>query len=238
MTLNAADTAMVTAIAARMASEQIRNLARGTGGAVIPMPLKRPGTVGGDADAGQPVSVRSDGDVNSIMAVNATGQAVAAGSRVLIEWWPPNAVYVTNILDRAARGEWTPLWQGPGSSVGSVSTAGTWSRSGDLVWVNGVMRFNGAGSAGTALQMNGLPFPIRTSGFSSTVHGAGHFWNTVQRLGLTWVCAEGSTGGEVQGHLTVGGGGPAVLAPTTNTFPWTLAVGMELAATMVYLTDA
>jgi len=238
VTLLAADIREITEIAQRVAAETVRNLGRGTGGATMSIPITRLGTVGAPADNGAETAVRPDGDLNAVPAVNATGFAVNGGQRVLVLWAPPLGVFITNVLDRSQRGEWTPLWQGPSANSTGVSTHGTYYRVGDLVHVKAKMNFGGGGSAGTSLQMNGLPWPVATSGDFHVAYGVGHFWNGTARLPLTWVCPDGTTGGDVEGHLAFSTPAAVALGPTTNTFPWTLAAGMELVASMTYTTDA
>lgn len=238
MTLDAAEVLQITEIAQRTAAEAIRNLARGTGGANMPIPITRPCTVAGNANNGDEALIRADGDLAPVPAVNATGYALNAGQRVLAQWVPPLGVFVTNILDRASRGDWQPLWQGPGSSFTGVQGFGTYYRIGDIIHLRGRLAFGGGGSPGTKLEMNGLPWPIKTSGNGLPVYGLGHFWNGATRLPLTWVCAEGTTGGDVQGHLINAAPGAVVLGNTTTTFPIVWAAGMELSASMTYETDA
>lgn len=98
MTLDAADVQQITRISQAVAAEAIRNLARGTGGANMPIPITRPGTSGSYADPGAEVQVRADGDLNSVPAVNATGSRLSAGQRVVVSWLPPLGVYVTSTL--------------------------------------------------------------------------------------------------------------------------------------------
>ena len=113
MTLDAAEVGQITEIAQRVAAEAIRNLARGTGGANTPIPAARPGTIGGGGGAGDQVLVRADGDVVAVPAVNATGQVVQSGDRVLISWLPPLGVYATHMLSGSSEGTWTPAFTGP-----------------------------------------------------------------------------------------------------------------------------
>jgi hypothetical protein len=99
--LDATEVAQMTEIARKMVNEAMQNLVRGTGGAMIPTPLVRPGVVGADAPPGGPVAVKADGDTSPITAVNATSGLIPSGTRVLISFLPPNGVFITGTFARA-----------------------------------------------------------------------------------------------------------------------------------------
>lgn len=238
MTLDAAEVLQVTEVAARVAAEQIRNLARGTGGANMPMPVTRPGTVAGDADAGKQVSVRADADVNAVPAVNATGFPLSAGERVLIQWVPPLGVYVTHILDRSQRGLWTPSWTGTGTNSTGTTRTGTYYRVGDAVLLRAKMVFGSGSAVGTQLQMGNMPWPVKTSGDAVPAHGFGHFWSGANRQPLAFLVNEGQSVGDIQCWSQFAAPGFPTLASPTSTTPFTWAIGNEVNVTIAYETDA
>lgn len=178
MTLDAAEYAQVTEVAQRVAAEAIRNLARGTGGANMPIPVTRPGTVGGTANAGDEVQVRPDGDLNAIPATNATGLSIAAGDRVLISWIPPLGVYVVNILRGSSSGTWTPAIGGPSSSNGNTTSFGYYHRIGRLVRAWGSLTLQVGGSWGTAAQITGFPWPSAYFGGATWTKGTFHLFDS------------------------------------------------------------
>ena len=164
MTLDSEEFQQVTEIAARVAAEAIRNLTRGTGGANMPIPMTRLGTVGGTANAGAETLVKADGDSTPVPAVNATGTTVEAGDRVLVEWVPPSGVFVTNLLARSERGNWTPSITGPSSVSTGQSSSGHYTRSGHTVTIYGSWTFGVGTAMGTAATLSGFPFPAISDG--------------------------------------------------------------------------
>src|SRR4249919_3191349 len=99
--LDATEVAQMTEIARKMVNEAMQNLVRGTGGAMIPTPVTRPGTIGTDTDPGDSALVKADGDVTPIAAVNTTNGTIPSGTRVLISFIPPNGVFITGTFARA-----------------------------------------------------------------------------------------------------------------------------------------
>lgn len=199
MTLDAAETLQVTEIAARVAAEVTRNAWRGTGGATMPLPVMRPGTVGGRANAGAEVSVRPDGDPVAIPAINAVGSVLEAGERVLIEWRTPNGVYVVHSLARASRGNWTPSIAGPGSSNSTATGVGHYTRHGSRVTISGRWTRGASSNLGTAAILAGLPFPVISDGdgLPAIFHGYILDVSIPRNYGCRWIVGEGNTSGEL-----------------------------------------
>lgn len=244
MTLDAAEVRQITEIAMRTAAEAIRNLGRGTGGANLPISTLRLGTVGGEANSGDEVSVRADGDVNAVPAVNASGHALSAGDRVLIQWSPPLGIYVTNLLSRVSRGEWTPVWAGPSAVSTGVSVAGWYSRSGDIVVANARLDFGVGSAAGTALQINNLPYPVRADATDSIAAvGEGYVYDASSPTNpypVKWIVGEGTTGGNLYAYSSIadGFGGGVFNQPVDATHPLTWANGDIVTLDITYRTDA
>lgn len=197
MTFDAAEVQQATEIAQRVAAEAIRNLGRGTGGANLPIPVTRLGTVGGNADAGAQVSVRADGDANAVPAVNAVGAGLQAGDRVIISWQPPLGVFVTSLLSRASRGNWTPSIIGPGSSNSTATGVGHYTRIGHKVTVYGLWTRGASSNLGTAAGLAGLPFPVISDGDSlPAIFNAYIVDVSIPRTyGARWIVGEGATSG-------------------------------------------
>lgn len=236
MTLDAAEVLQVTQLASAVTSEMIRNLARGTGGATLPMSVTRLGTVGGAGDAGTEVQVRPDGDPVAIPAVNAVGMALNAGDRVLVEWVPPGGVYVTNLLSRSSNGTWVPQWTGPSAVAGNYAAAGSYYRIGDLVIVRALSFHGTTSSAGSGLQVGGLPFPIRTAGSQIGVQGVGYAFNGTA-FPLTLIGRDGGNYIELWSSQVFGGAN-VFMVPVNTTTPFTWANSHQIDITFVYDTDA
>jgi hypothetical protein len=66
---------------------------------VVKTPTKRLGFVVDAPSAFDPVSVIVDGDVNALEVINATGLRLAAGDRVVVDFYPPHGVLVTGRID-------------------------------------------------------------------------------------------------------------------------------------------
>lgn len=238
MTLDAAEVVQVTDIAARVAAEVARNMIRGTGGATLPLPVQRLGTVGGTVGAGQEVSVRADGDITAVPAINATGAVLEAGDRVVIEWRSPAGCNVTNLLSRAERGNWTPLITGSGSNNGSGVKVGHYTRHGHRVTVYGSWHFSGA-VMGAPTTLTGLPFPVITDGdgIPAIIHGYANDTDIGRAHPIDWIIGEGASEGQVWWHNAFGGG--AVLLSAVNaTGPFTWATNDYMRVWGTYDTDA
>lgn len=239
MTLDAAEFQQVTEIAARVAAEQIRNLGRGTGGANLPIPTVKPGTVGATANAGAEVSVRADGDTVAVPAVNASGVVLEAGDRVLIRWEPPNGVYVENLLARASRGNWTPTLSGPSSNSSTSSAVGHYTRIGHKVTVYGMWTHGASSSMGTAAVFGGLPFPVISDGDALPAMFAGYVNDvSVPRFNpLAWIVQEGNVSGQLWFYNSFGGAA-SLLTAVSTTAPTTFATGDQIIFHGTYDTDA
>lgn len=237
MTLDAAEVAQVTEIAARVTAEMARNMVRGTGGATLPLPIQRLGTVGGTASAGAEVSVRADGDENAVPAVNATGMVVEAGDRVVIEWRPVGKCYVVHQLSRAQRGNWTPELYGPSSNAVNATAAGHYTRHGHRVTVYGRFTLGSGGGFGTAAGIQGLPFPVISDGDGIPAVLPGYITSSGVSRPLTWVIGEGASGGQLWWHNAFGA--VAVrLDPLSTTGPVAQQAGDYVSLHGTYDTDA
>jgi hypothetical protein len=237
MTLDAAEVLQATQIASAVTAEMIRNLARGTGGATLPLSATRLGTVGGAADAGTEVLVRPDGDPVAVPAVNAAGLPLNAGDRVLVEWIPPGGVYVTSLLSRGSNGQFVPLWQGPGSVAGNYGATGFYYRIGDLVFVRASMTHGTTSNTGTAMQLGGLPYPIRTTG-GLIVHGVGHAYNGTTVFPLEIIGRDGQTNVEIWSPEQLSGTVFITASGSANGgTPFAWGNGCSANLTIVYDTD-
>jgi hypothetical protein len=241
MTLDAAEINQVIELASRVSAETARNLVRGTGGAMLPLPVTRLGTVGGTVNAGGEVSVRADGDSNAVPAINATGEVLEPGDRVVIDWRPVAAVYVTHKLTRASRGNWTPQIAGASAVSTSSTSSGHYTRHGHKVTVSGVWTRGASSSVGTAGQITGLPFPVITDGdthpaiFHCYVYDA-----SIPRFyDAKWIVAEGQTSGQIWVPFAFATPTYMVLSPivdATNPMAW--ATGDQIFVHGTYDTDA
>jgi hypothetical protein len=110
----------------RLVTEVVRNSVRGTGGLVAPQVIARPGTtVQPNAVPGDPALVQVDGDDEAVPVVNATGQGLGAGDRVLVTWHPPHGVYATSILRKQG---WVDHPLVPGTPPSPLSGARLFAR--------------------------------------------------------------------------------------------------------------
>lgn len=243
MTLDSEEFQQVTEIAARVAAEQIRNLGRGTGGANLPIPTMKLGTVGGTANAGGEVVVRADGDTNAVPALNATGSTVEAGDRVVIEWKPPNGVYVTNLLARASRGNWTPTMAGASSNGTGASSTGHYTRRGHSVTVYGQWTHGVGSSVGTAGQIGGLPFPIISDSDGGALPAVLNCYIvdvSLSRLyDALWITQEGNSSGQIWAPFAFSTPTYGVLTPINEAnAPMAWASGDQIIVHGTYDTDA
>lgn len=238
MTLDAAEVMQITEIATRVAAEVTRNAWRGTGGATMPIPLVRPGTVGGAADAGTEVQVRADGDSVAVPAINATGAALEPGDRVLIQWSAPSGVHAVALLSRASRGPWILLNNGAGNNNTNASSQAFYTRQGHRVTVYGRYTLGSGGSFGTGASFGTLPFPVISDGYTLPAILNGYYTETggVSRP-LMWVIGEGATSGQVWWHNAFGAGAVR-LDPVTTTAPVAQAAGAAITLHGTYDTDA
>lgn len=239
MTLDAAEIAQVTEIAARVSAETSRNLVRGTGGATLPLPVQRLGTVGGRANAGAEVQVRPDGDLVAVPAINNTGMVLEAGDRVVVEWRAPSGVYVVYNLARASRGNWTPVISGPSSNNSTAVGVGHYTRHCHRVTAYGYWQFGASSAVGTAPVIGGLPFPVISDGDSIPLVTACYIDDvSVPRpYPVTWIVGEGATGGQVWWHNALGAAA-VILSPPNATTPMTWAAGDRIYLYATYDTDA
>src|SRR4051794_13910861 len=134
--MNYDDERRVAQIAARVTSEQIRNLVRGTGGQIVPTLSMRTATRTTIGAPGDQVMLRVDGDsiddlapndptsTNLVPAINASGAILGDGDRVMVTWVPPHGVYVTQQLRNGIAGDWTPVLLGPSAANGAATGVG------------------------------------------------------------------------------------------------------------------
>lgn len=241
MTLDAEDRALVERIAAQMAAETVRNVARGTGGAVIAVPVFREGATFAQSEPGQPVLVTPDGDDTLVPAVNATGFTLIAGDRVLVEWNPPHGVYVVNVLRSQSGGEFIPAISGAGGTTDTGWTkTGHWSSIGRRIRVWGRLVFGSGSAVGTSFVLGGLPFPVRSDG--DAADGAiGHCIikdaDLVRDYDGRWQLAEGQPGGVIEVASLFATPGFPILASLTSTAPMTWAAGDSILYNVIYDTD-
>lgn len=241
MTLDANEVTQVLELSARVTAEMIRNLGRGTGGATMPIPVKRYVTVGSRSNVGDQVLVRADGDSDAVPAVNATGQVLQAGDRALCEWWPPAGVYVTNRVTRASRGDWTTTLTGTGANNSGATRTGDYSRDGERVNVRGLWTVGGGAAVPTAnIAMGNLPFPVVADGDGLPAVFNGYVLDSsaAVRYPLIWVVDEGQSSGPLYVLLLFGTPGyPAMVLANAGT-PITYAAGDSFVVFGNYDTDA
>lgn len=239
--LDSSDLALIRRLTQLQISESVRNLTRGTGGASIPLPITRLGTVGASGDVGTEISVRGDGDVDAVPAINATGVAVEAGDRVLVDWLPGGRVYVAQLLSRASRGNWTPSIGGGTSANGAGTRVGHYTRRGHQVTIYGIWEF-GAGSAldATSITLGGLPFPVISDGDGIPAVLGGYVYDASvpRRFPLMIEVPEGQTSDTPYTAIVAAAPGAVLYAEVDATQPMTWAIGDRLVIFGTYDTDA
>jgi hypothetical protein len=240
MTLDAAEIQQITQIAQAVTAEAIRNLGRGTGGANLPIPIVRLGTVGSTTDGGGEATVRPDGDANAVPASNATGSALEPGDRVLISYLPPLGVYITSRISRADRGLWTPTIGGPSSNNTGASGLGHYTREAHRVTIEGSWSFGAGTALGSAATLNGLPFPVISDGDGNPTILSGYILDVSAsaRYPATWVIPEGNTGGAVYCLFLFSAPGLPGFAATTTTAPMTWTTSDTIYISGTYNTEA
>lgn len=137
-------------------------------------------------------------------------------------------------------GTWSPIWRGPGSNATAVTVRGNFHRVGSLVTVVGGMTHGSGTASGTALEMGGLPYRIKTANTVNVV-GTGFFkQNTGEYFSLHAEGLPGQTYVKLRCVTVFSAPGQTqLLAAGSNSggtpFPW--AANCEANLTMTYETD-
>lgn len=238
MNIDSEEFDVVIRYAQRAAAETVRQLAAGTGGAAIGIPVHRVATVQGTQGPGGEAQIAVDGEGTTVPAVNATGFSVTAGDRVLVLWHPPHGVHIISKLSGEADGLWTPTISGTG--VTDAGTAvGHYTVVGGRVHAWGNYTLAGAASWGTGgVSVGGLPFQVLEHADSSNLYVRGfaelYDANNLRRYTGRWRVPEGYDVGQVYYENVFAAPGAAYMVPITSTAPVAEGTDDSLSFEIVY----
>ena len=119
MTLSSEEIGQVISIASRLDREFLTQSIEGK----VAMPLFRPAVIGTATDAVGVASVKIDGDLAPIDAINATGVRLRAGARCLVAFMPPHGIFVAHLLNPQT--PWPQLTQVTIVAAGQLASSST-----------------------------------------------------------------------------------------------------------------
>lgn len=104
--------------------------------------------------------------------------------------FPATAVASTdaNTLDDYEEGSWTPRFEAFGSTFSYAIQAGHYTKIGNMVFLNGYIKLNGAGNTlgGSTLHIENLPFNGKNHGLAALAYGTASWVNMATAVNAMW----------------------------------------------------